>query len=539
MTHDGGVCEQLIREGKDPIPPEYVADFVSMLATGAITTRGQVLRAKSTLCRKHGLSRVPANYELLALIPDELAEFAEPLLRNKPVRTISGVAPVAVMTTPTECPHGRCAYCPGGVTNNSPQSYTGREPAALRAAMYEFDPYRQTRGRLEQLSAIGHRTDKVELIVMGGTFTARDYDYQQWFVKRCFDAMNGSVNAELEPSQLANEKAPSRCVGLTVETRPDWFLEEHIDRSMRLGATKVELGVQVLDDAVLKGVKRGHDVDSVAVATRRARDAGLKVCYHVMPGLPGSDIANDLRSFERMFSDERFRPDMLKLYPTLVVKGTELYDLWKSGEYSPLEFDDAVSVIAEMKRRVPPWVRILRIQRDIPVQLIEAGVRKSHLRELARLELERTGHACKCIRCREVGQMGVDRNEAEPDEIGLIEHSYEANGGVEHFVSYETVHRGSLVGYARLRCASDPNLHPARIRELHVYGEMTPINEPPSARWQHSGYGERLLSRCEDLAGQAGHRMISVTSGVGVRDYYRRLGYRREGVYMSKPLRKL
>ena len=527
----------MIKEGEDPIPLEYVADFVSMLATGAVTTREQVLRAKSALCRKHGLSRVPANYELLALIPDELEEYAEPLLRNKPVRTISGVAPVAVMTSPTECPHGRCAYCPGGVTNNSPQSYTGKEPAALRATMYEYDPYRQTRARLDQLSAIGHRTDKVELIIMGGTFTARDHGYQQWFVKRCFDAMNGSESAGLEPSQLANEGAPSRCVGMTVETRPDWFLEEHIDRSMRLGATKVELGVQVLDDAVLEGVKRGHDIDSVAVATKRARDAGLKVCYHVMPGLPGSDMANDLRSFELMFSDERFRPDMLKLYPTLVVKGTELYDLWKSGEYSPLELDDAVSLVAEMKRRVPPWVRILRIQRDIPVQLIEAGVRKSHLRELARLELERTGHACNCIRCREVGQMGVDRSVAKPDEVDMVEVSYEANGGVEHFVSYETAHGGSLVGYARLRCAGDTDLHPARIRELHVYGEMTPINEPPSARWQHSGYGEQLLSRCEDLAEQAGHRTISVTSGVGARDYYRRLGYRCEGVYMSKPLR--
>jgi elongator complex protein 3 len=509
---------------------------MDMLARGEISDRDMVLRAKAALCKKHGLSRVPTNYEILEHVPRELRDEVEPLLRNKPIRTLSGVAPVAVMTSPFDCPHGRCLYCPGGVANNSPQSYTGREPAALRGAMYEFDPFLQTEARLGQLKAIGHRTDKVEMIIMGGTFTARPKEYQTWFVKRCFDAMNGRESEDLESAHTLNESAPSRCVGLTVETRPDWFGPKQIEDSLALGATKVELGVQILNDTILDAVKRGHHVDHVVSATRDAREAGMKICYHVMPGLPGSSYDEDLRSFSMMFEDERFRPDMLKIYPTLVVAGTELHEMWKRGEYSPLSLEAATRLVAEMKRRVPPWVRILRVQRDIPIQLIEAGVRKSHLRELATQELSAAGESCRCIRCREVGH--VDSGAVDPGHAELVidETLYRAGGGTEHFVSCTIRGLSTLVGYARLRCPEDGPM--AMLRELHVYGRIVPIDEPAGGQWQHRGIGEQLMARCEEMASASGFTSMRVTSGVGVREYYRRLGYSRIGTYMTKPLRE-
>ena len=514
----------------------YTDELVKAIVSGEVTSREGVLRLKTRLCKRHGLSRVPANYEILADVPEELREIVEPLLRNKPVRTISGVAPVAVMTSPYDCPHGRCSYCPGGVLNSSPQSYTGREPAALRAAMNEFDPHKQTRSRLEQLRAIGHKTDKVDLIVMGGTFTSRPEDYQEWFVKRCFDAMNGSDSEDIASAHSLNESAPSRCVGLTVETRPDWFYNHQIETSLRLGATKVEFGVQILDDEILDGVRRGHHVQDVVDATKRAKDAGLKVCYHMMPGLPGSSREKDLRSFEMVFQDPRFRPDMLKLYPTLVVKGTELYESWLRGEYAPLSEQDGVSLIADLKSIVPPWVRILRIQRDIPAGLIEAGIRKGHLRELVAERMAADGKRCACIRCREVGHRAVqaDRGDAEPAMRTI---TYDASGGREFFVSFESGDARSLVGYARLRFPGGDGESPAILRELHVYGQMVPIDASPGPNWQHRGYGERLLGECERLASDDGRPGLMITSGVGARGYYRPLGYELTGYYMAKSLR--
>ena len=514
----------------------YYDDFVRAVVSGDVTTRAGVLKLKAQLCKKHGLARVPTNHEILAQVPEELRDVVGPLLMNKPVRTVSGVAPVAVMTSPYDCPHGRCAYCPGGVTSNSPQSYTGHEPAALRATMNDFDPFRQTKSRMEQLRAIGHRTDKVDLIVMGGTFTSRPEEYQEWFVKRCFDAMNGKDSSDLDAAHALNEAAPSRCVGLTVETRPDWFGDHQIDRSMRFGATKVEFGVQILDDKVLDGVKRGHNVSAVVDATERAKDAGLKICYHMMPGLPGSTRENDLRSFARMFEDPRFRPDMLKLYPTLVVKGTELYERWADGAYTPLTDEEGVSLLAEMKSMVPPWVRILRIQRDIPAGLIEAGIRKGHLRELVAEKMVSEGRKCRCIRCREVGHMHVDADDASGEPV-LQSIAYDASGGREVFLSFEFENSGSLVGYARLRFPGGSETAHAFVRELHVYGPMVPIDDGPGPNWQHRGYGERLLSECERLAAEKGRSELRVTSGVGVRGYYRDLGYRRQGHYMAKTLR--
>jgi elongator complex protein 3 len=513
---------------------DYFEEFVQEIVLGKISSRNEVLKAKAQLCKKHRLARVPNNFEILERVPEEYRDIAEPLLMNKPVRTMSGVAPVAVMTSPFECPHGRCSYCPGGVSVNTPQSYTGREPAALRASMYEYDPFRQTRSRISQLNAIGHRTDKVDLIIMGGTFTSRPADYQDWFVKRCFDAMNGSESQDLETAQVANESAKARCVGLTVETRPDWFNKDQVVHSMQLGATKVEFGVQILDDAVLEGVKRGHRIKEVVDATRRSKDAGLKVAYHMMPGLPGSSYEKDVKSFKTMVEDQRFRPDMLKIYPTLVVKGTELYDAWKTGAYSPMSLEETVSLLAEVKKSIPPWIRILRIQRDIPVQLIEAGVKKSHLRELVARELMEDGTSCKCIRCREVGHVPLNGEKIDERDVELRITEYDASKGRELFLSFETKVTDTIVGYARLRLPSSAKSQAALLRELHVYGQMVPISEKAGTRWQHRGYGESLLSECEAKASAFGFNELWVTSGVGARNYYRKFGYERKGPYMAK-----
>jgi len=520
------------------IDVDYYEDFIEAIISGAVSDRKGIMKLKTELCKLHGLSRVPTNHEILEHVPDELRGMAEPLLKNKPVRTLSGVAPVAVMTSPFDCPHGRCSYCPGGVSNNSPQSYTGREPAALRATMNEFDPFRQTEARLKQFKAIGHHTDKVDLIIMGGTFTSRPPEYQEWFVKRCFDAMNGCDSDDIMASHELNETAESRCVGLTVETRPDWFNKEQLSRSMHFGATKVEFGVQILDDDVLTGVKRGHGVREVVDATERARNAGLKICYHMMPGLPGSTFEKDLESFKRLFKDDRFRPDMLKIYPTLVVKGTDLYELWTAGGYSPFSVEDGTRMLSEVKKQIPPWVRILRIQRDIPVQLIEAGIRKSHLRELVHERLASEDSRCRCIRCREIGHVNMrGKGKATTDdtpELRMIE--YSASRGKELFISYELPSMDALIGYARLRFPSDGSGNHALVRELHVYGQMVPIGMGSGGQWQHRGLGESLLRECEMIASGSGYDELFVTSGVGARGYYRGLGYDRKGHYMSKPL---
>lgn len=508
----------------------YHEDLIRLMVDGEVRDKDALQKAKIELCRRYGLGKVPANSETLALVNPKDLSMVNEILRRKPVRTLSGVAVVAVMTSPAPCPHGKCIFCPGGVENNSPQSYTGKEPAARRGASYDFDPYEQVRGRIEQLEAIGHGTDKIDLIVMGGTFTSRPPEYQVEFVRRCFDAMNLSPSTSLEEAQTINERAPHRCVGLTVETRPDAMTGEQAAVSMKLGMTRVEMGVQILDDAILQAVNRGHGLQAVIDATAVAKRSGLKVCYHLMPGLPGSSPEKDLASFRRVFEDPDFRPDMLKLYPTLVVKGTKLYEMWQRGEYAPYSTEEAVTLMAEMKRLVPPWARIQRIQRDIPVPLIEAGVDKGHLRELIKERMRSHGHECRCIRCREVGLKGV--KDYRPEDVVMSETSYRASGGEEAFICFELPEHDALVGYARLRTGDSPV---AGLRELKVFGRMVPINKQGGG-WQHRGFGKELVARAEEAAREKGCNAIRVTSGVGVREYYRSLGYSRDGVYMSKSL---
>ena len=509
---------------------DYHKELVERLLDGRIRDKDDLQRAKIELCRKHRLKGVPPNSETLSQLSGGELERAEAILQRKPVRTLSGVAVVAVMTSPAPCPHGKCIFCPGGVDNGSPQSYTGKEPAARRGASHDFDPYEQVKGRIEQLEAIGHHAGKIDLIVMGGTFTSRPPEYQEGFVKRCFDAMNGAGSSTLEEAQALNETAPYRCIGMTVETRPDALTEEQCVNSMRLGMTRVELGVQILDDGILRSVNRGHGLQAIVDATAVAKRAGLKVCYHIMPGLPGSSPELDLEGFRRMFDDPLFRPDMLKIYPTLVVKGTKLHEMWESGEYRPYATGEAVEVIARMKAMVPPYVRIQRIQRDIPVPLIEAGVDKGHLRELVRERMRLDGTSCRCIRCHEVGLMGIEDYRAEDARPGEI--AYEASGGREHFLTVSLPERDALIGYVRLRTGDGPV---ASIRELKVFGRIVPLDQEGEG-WQHRGFGRELVSRAEERAREQGCSTIRVTSGVGVRRYYASLGYRRDGMYMAKRL---
>lgn len=510
---------------------DYHDRLLKAIADGEVRDKASLQRKKIELCRELGLSTVPPNSETLARADEETLPLVRAVLRRKDVRTLSGVAVVAVMTSPAPCPHGRCTYCPGGVDNNSPQSYTGKEPAARRASHNEYDAFRQATARLEQLEAIGHATDKIDLIIMGGTFTSRPWEYQVSFVKGCFDAMNLVRGGTLEDSHHLNEGAPHRCIGMTVETRPDSFDGDMADRCMHLGATRVELGVQVLDDGILRSVNRGHGVEEVARATQVARDKGLKVCYHIMPGLPGSSPDKDLESFRLMFDDERFRPDMLKIYPTLVVKGTPLYESWKAGEYSPYATAQAVEVIARMKALAPRYVRIQRIQRDIPVDLIEAGVDKGHLRELVRARMRAEGTRCRCIRCREVGLNRVPATVA--NEISLNRLEYIASSGKEAFISLDVEGPDALVGYVRLRLPLEGGT--ARVRELKVFGLMAQLGVR-GKEWQHRGFGKELMAEAEELAAREGYGTLKVTSGVGVRKYYQSLGYGRDGPYMSKGL---
>jgi elongator complex protein 3 len=521
-------------------------ELVEMIASGDVSTRDGLNAAKKSVSLAYRLSKLPRNSDILKAAEGDEYGLVLGMLQKRPIRTISGVAVVAVMTSPYKCPHGKCVPCPGGVDSifNSPQSYTGAEPAALRAFQADYDPYRQVAARLDQLKQIGHDLDKVELIIMGGTMTARPLDYQQWFVKRCLDAMNdfGAVPLEtkyMEDAQDANESAAVRNVAMTFETRPDWCRAWHIDRMLGMGVTKVELGVQSTYDFILKRIERGHTVADSAEANRALRDSGLKAGFHMMPGLPGSSVERDLRMFEALFKDARFCPDYLKIYPTLVVKNTRLYDMWERGEYAPLTSEDAALLLARIKERLPKWVRLQRIQRDIPVKHIVAGVLKSNVRQLAGDILRKEGGQCRCIRCREIGHKLLKGLIADPDAVRLDVEKYDVCGGAEHFISFEEPNIDALVGFARLRFPGRPGRHElddaAVVRELHVYGRMVPIGRN-NENWQHRGYGAELLRAAGDLAVDAGYRKLAVMSGIGAREYYKKLGFVHDGPYMSRRL---
>lgn len=504
--------------------------------TARPTKRNEVGLVKTRVAKKYKFAKIPTNAEILEYASRDDLKLLLPLLRKKPVRTISGIAVVAVMARPYPCP-GECIYCPRG--EDAPQSYTGKEPAALRAKRANYDPYLQVKDRLTQLQSIGHTIDKAELIVMGGTFTAQPFEYQKWFVKRCLEAM---------------QKRSSKNVGITFETRPDFAKERHADEMLSLGVTRVELGVQTIKDSIYEKIKRGHSVRDVTEATQILKDVGLKVGYHMMPGL-FSNLDDDLEMFETLFEDERFKPDFLKIYPALVIKGTKLYDMWVKEEFKPYSDEEAIELIVEIKRRMPKWVRTMRVQRDIPSYLIEAGVKKGDLGELVYQKLKERNLRCKCMRCRDVGHRWYKEGiEVDGGSIEMLDEKYAASEGTEHFLSFEDTKNDALIAYLRLRFPSQNTVGrrnsearaqwlrscsrkaTALVRELRVLGQAVPIGARIPEAEQHKGFGAALLKRAEELSAESGKEKILVTSAIGTRDYYRRFGYRRVGPYMGKKL---
>jgi elongator complex protein 3 len=499
----------------------------------------------------------------------------EVALRTKPARSASGVAVVAVMSSPAACPHGKCTFCPGGPDVGSQQSYSGFEPSTMRAKRHGYDPYRIVRGRLAQLERNGHAIDKVDVVVQGGTFPAREPAYQDWFIAGIYAGLNDGPDehadgwdsegdwqamtaddraSELVAVQAANESARCRAVGLTIETKPDWGLEEHLDRMLSYGATRIELGLQALDDEVLRATHRGHTLDESRRSLQLARDAGFKVCVHMMPGLPRGQGASgldpdpvaDLDDFRRLFAEEEWRPDMLKVYPTLVVQEGEtlLKRQWREGHYHPYDTAQATALVGAAKGFVPEWCRIQRIDRDIPTTHVEAGVLNSNLRQLAQQWRTRQGlPECRCVRCREVSTRQRAGVAVDPDRLVRVRRGYDAGGGREEFLSWEDPVADALVAFLRIRrvaASHRPELDGAAVvRELKVYGVAQAIgahgDDPESGAWQHRGLGASLLREAERIAfSEWGLDRLAVLAGPGVKAYYRRHGYSDVGPYVAK-----
>jgi elongator complex protein 3 len=521
-------------------------EIIATLLSASSPTHEDVNRLKIKIAAKYHLEEVPSNADLIAILTPAEAKKLLPILRRKTTRTISGVTVIATMTKPYPCPQSEpCAYCPGGPTQGSPQSYTGYEPAALRGSQNSFDPYEQVKSRIRQLTAIGHKVDKVELIVMGGTFPATPMEYQTWFIQRCLDALTDKTSRSLEEAKAQAEVSKTRNVGITVETRPDWAKQPQVDAMLDMGVTRVELGVQNPDDEIYRLVGRTHTVADVVEATRIAKDAGLKIVYHLMPGMPGSNREKDLAAFERIFTDSSFKPDMIKIYPCLAIAGTKAYEWVQKGTFEPYTTEEAANIIAEIKKTIPQWVRVMRVQRDIPARLILAGVKKSDVRELVQSKLKAQGLQCQCIRCREVGhRLVVDHVKPDLKKIRILTQHYEASEGQEFFISAEDPENNVLLGYLRMRVPSAKAHRPeitalpsAIVRELHVYGQLVPVGKHSEVDWQHKGYGQILLKEAERLAGvELGLKKLLVISALGTRRYYMRFGYERDGVYVSKRL---
>jgi elongator complex protein 3 len=509
-------------------------------------SREDVSRVKMQIAAKYQLGNVPSNSEIIHVLEAEEESRLLPLLRRKVTRTISGVTVIAVMTKPYPCPQPKpCTYCPGGPPFGVPQSYTGFEPAAMRGLQNEFDPYLQVKSRIGQLQAIGHNVDKIELIIMGGTFPAAPLDYQISFVQHCLDAITDEKSASLGEAKNNAETSRMRNVGITVETRPDWAKETHVNRMLGMGVTRVELGVQNPSDKIYRAVGRTHTVKDVIEATRILKDAGLKIVYHLMPGLPGTNMEKDLEAFKEIFTNPGFKPDMIKIYPCLVLKGTKAYQWYREGVYKPYTNDEAADLIVEIKKVVPQWTRIMRVQRDIPAPLIVAGVNRSNLRQLVQQRLKEQGMRCRCIRCREVGhRFLLDKIKPNMEKVRILTARYAASEGEEIFISAEDTENDILIGYLRLRVPSEKSRRPEAkaipcsiVRELHVYGPLVPVGKHSAKAWQHRGYGGILLNEAERVSKEDYDlRKVLVISALGTKQYYMRFGYQYEGPYVSKLL---
>lgn len=531
----------------------------------SIKSREDLEAAKRAVCKKYALtailnSDILQEYRRFSVSSKLRQPLLETILRKRSIRTLSGIAPVAILTEPYPCP-GQCAYCPH--EKDVPTSYLSNEPAVMRAIRCDYDPYRQIISRLWSLEKNGHEPTKIEIIVIGGTWSYLPKTYKYWYILNCFRAANDYqsiskrllrasshgtltddfkynflhrnspyrrkasqkfLQQKLKSEQKKNEKAGYRIVGLTLETRPDYINEQELLEMREFGCTRVEIGVQAVDDEILRINKRGHGVAEISIATKALKQYGFKITYHLMPALPGATPAKDFSLFKKLFTDDRFQPDQIKFYPTVVTKGSLLYRWYKQGRYKPYSNRVLENLISKCKGFVPPYVRIIRLIRDIPGESIVAGNKVTNLRQI----MKDRGVKCLCIRCRESRNQELIANY----KISILE--YQSAGGREYFISADSADGQTLYGFCRLRIDFESPVSVALIRELHVYGELVSVGG--LKKTQHSGLGKELLGRAEEIAIKHGAACVSVISGVGVRGYYRKLGYRLAGNYMVKKL---
>jgi len=524
-------------------------------------TKAQFDDAKRKICSQLKISQ-PSNHQLIKAYQNLLKKKRvtkdkrlEHLLKKAEIRTLSGIAVVTSLTKPYPCP-GTCIYCPQ--EKGMPKSYLASEPAAARAFGLKFDPYEQMQRRIKMLEENGHSADKIEFIVKGGSWNAYPIEYQYWFVLRSFEACNNinhkskiinhkfyrpnykltELQKLLNKAQNKNEKSKHRIIGLTLETRPDLITPETIYHMRQQGCTRIELGLQAPDDKILKLVRRGHTVEQFKNAMLMLRQAGFKVDLHFMPGLPGSTAKHDIKMYEQLFSDPGIRPDMVKIYPCTVIKNSPLYQWFQAGKYKPYSDKQLFEALIKMKLATPRYCRISRLIRDIPTPDIEAGNLITNLREYLQKEMNKRGLKCNCLRCREVGH----QTNSEPRNLNpeIFIDIYETTGGKEYFISFEDKKREIVYGFLRLRLPtpelrttnSEPSV--ALIRELHVYGELVAIGKTKTHASQHKGLGKKLVKEAEKIALKNGYKKMMIISGVGVRDYYRKMGYKKQNTYMVK-----
>jgi elongator complex protein 3 len=472
-------------------------------------------------------------------------------IRMKPVRTLSGVTTVTVLTKPYPCP-GKCIFCPTDV--RMPKSYLPDEPGAMRALEHDFDPYTQVEARIRALANLGHPTDKIELLILGGTWSSYKRDYQEWFIARCFDAMNaplssphfaeqnGGTEGGLPEIHTLNETAPHRNVGLVIETRPDEITPDELRWLRHLGVTKVQMGAQSLDDHILEINKRGHDVECTRKATALLRAAGFKIVLHWMPNLLGATPQSDREDFARLWND--FCPDEIKIYPNQLLANAELYEYWQRGEFHPYTTEELIDLIADIKPTIPRYCRVNRVIRDIPSNNVVEGNRRTSLRQDIHIEMKRRGTHCECVRCREVRGKPVDM-----DSLHLDDMVYPAGAADEHFLSFVTPD-DKLAGFVRLSLPGKDSPQTsmsdldtlagtrgaALIREVHVYGQSLPVGAEKVGAAQHTGLGTRLLEEAESIAHAHGFARMAVISAVGTRQYYLDRGFERGEYYLVKKI---
>ncbi|MFK7804790.1 MAG: elongator complex protein 3 [Anaerolineae bacterium] len=458
-------------------------------------------------------------------------------MQMKPVRSQAGVTVVTVLTKPYACP-GKCIFCPTDV--RMPKSYLHDEPGAQRAERYSFDPYKQTAGRIAALEKIGHPTDKIELLILGGTWSSYPRDYQEWFVKRCFDAMNEVEFETLAEAHTFNETSNHRNVGLVVETRQDHIDVDELVWMRYLGVTKVQVGIQSMDEHVLAINNRGHDTQSTRDSFKLLRSAGFKIHGHWMPNLLGATPESDVADYDSLWNDPAVRPDELKIYPCMLVENAELFEYWQRGEYKPYSEQEVIDILVHCITNTPAYARLTRVIRDIPTNNVVEGFTKANLRQLAEQKAAKLGLKPTDIRGREIRRESINL-----DDLELIQESYETQGTTEHFLSFETQGPKTrrIAGFLRLsfpnknEAATIPELaNSAMIREVHVYGPALALGEDGQGEAQHIGLGTKLIQKAVEMAAQAKYAQIAVISAVGTRKYYEKHQFENSGLYMTRPL---